>query len=83
VHVREFKNGIALTRQGLAALDNRSNSLDLWDARLNVHENLTTQDIATLLVVLPGAMPPSGFIGDFLSVAQGGPRPKGWPYPDS
>jgi hypothetical protein len=83
VHVRNFKNGIALRRTGLAALDDRLDSLDLWDARLNGHENLTTSDIATLMTVLPDAMPNPAFILEFLQVAEGGPRPEGWTYPDT
>lgn len=84
VHVREFKNGIAMRRTGLAALDERLDSLDLWDARLNGHENLTTQDIATLVTVLPDAMPDAMFIRRFLSVAEGEPRPNvEWDYPDT
>lgn len=83
VHVREFKNGIALRRTGLAALDVRLDSLDLWDARLNGHENLTTSDIATLLTVLPDAMPAPDFIATFLAVAEGGPPPPDWPFVDT
>lgn len=83
VNVREFKNGVALRRTGLAALDDRLDSLDLWDARLNGHENLTTSDIATLLTVLPDAAPDPVFVTRFLAVAEGDPRPHDWPYPDT
>ncbi|MDQ3525356.1 MAG: hypothetical protein M3451_09920, partial [Chloroflexota bacterium] len=83
VHVREFKNGVAMRRTGLAALDDRLDAVDLWDARLNGHENLTTQDIATLLTVLPDAMPDPTFIATFLAVAQGAPPPPGWEYDDT
>lgn len=85
LHVREFKNGalIAMTRSELAALDGRPNSLDLWDARLNGHENLNVQDIATLITVLPGAMPDPDWISDFLKVADGDIPPRGWRFPDT
>lgn len=83
VHVREFKNGVAMRRTGLAALDDRLGSKDLWDARLNGIENLTTADIATLLTVLPDAVPDPTFIARFLDVAAGGPPPKDWDYPDT
>lgn len=83
VYVREFKNGIAMRRSGLAALDHRLDSTDLWDARLNGHENLTTADLATLLTVLPGAVPDPTFLANFMAVAEGGPRPRAWDYPDT
>lgn len=83
VHARNFKNGIALRRTGLAALDDRLDSLDLWDARLNGHENLTTQDIATLLSVLPELVPEPSFIAHFLAVAEGEPPPPDWDYKDT
>lgn len=83
VHVREFKNGVALRRTGLAALDERTGSLELWDARLNGNENMTTADLATLLTVLPDAVPSPEFISRFLSVAEGAPAPQGWAFPDT
>ena len=83
LYVREFKNGAVLRRTGLAALDQRLDSLDLWDARLNGHENLTMQDIATLITVLPGAMPDPSWISDFLTVAGGDIPPQGWRFPDT
>ena len=83
VYAREFKNGVAMRRTGLAALDDRLNSTDLWDARLNGNENMTTSDIATLLTVLPDAVPDPTFIANFIRVAEGWPRPREWPYPDT
>lgn len=83
VHVREFKNGIAMRRTGLVGEDKRLNAGDLWDARLNGHENLTTSDIATLLTILPESLPDTHFISVFLSVAEGGPIPEDWEYPDT
>lgn len=43
LHVRAFKNGEGLCHPRLAALDLRLDALDLWDARLNGHENLTNR----------------------------------------
>ena len=83
VHAREYKNGAFLSRQTLADLDYRAYSWDIWNARLNGTENLTTADIATLMAVLPEALPSNEFILDFLQVAQGGPRPEDWPYADT
>lgn len=83
VHVREFKNGQLMTRRALSALDYRAYAWDIWNARLNGTENLTTADLATLLAVLPDALPSQEFILDFLRVAEGGPRPEDWPYPDT
>lgn len=83
VYAREFKNGIAMRRTALVAMDDRLDAGDLWDARLNGNENLTMSDLATLLRVLPDAVPDSYFIARFLDVAEGGPRPHDWPYPDT
>lgn len=83
VHVREFKNGEAMSRRGLSQLDYRAYSLDIWNARLNGTENLTTADVATLMGVLPDALPEKEYILNFLQVAEGGPRPTDWPYVDT
>lgn len=83
VHVREFKNGALMSRRALAQLDYRAYSWDLWNARLNGTENLTPADLATLMATLPDALPDKTFILNFLRVAEGGPRPDDWPYPDT
>jgi len=83
VYVRKHKNATKTPQRKLAALDGRVTALDNWNARLNGRENLTTSDIATLIAVLPGAMPSEAQIADFITVAEGGARPVGWKWPDT
>ena len=82
--VRGFKNLKGVPQEELARLDLRSDSMNMWNARLCGRANLTTQDIATLTVVLPGALPGEEAIRVLIDVAEGTmPRPKFWNFPDS
>lgn len=84
VHVRGFKNLKGVAQEELARRDNRADSMRMWNARLCGRANLTAQDMATLVMVLPGAMPDEDAIGTFIKVAEGTmARPKFWDYPDS
>jgi hypothetical protein len=92
VHVRQAKNlrqygddgNATLTQKQLAALDPRPDTQKRWNARLCGRANLTTADIATLMVILPGALPNERTIKTFLDVAEKKiARPAGWPLPDS
>ncbi|ROR89992.1 hypothetical protein EDD33_0824 [Nocardioides aurantiacus] len=56
----------------------------MWNARLCGRANLTAQDIVTLMMVLPGAMPTEESIRFFIEVAEGTKaRPKFWDFPDT
>ncbi len=82
--VRGHKNVEGVGQEGLARLDLRSDSMNMWNARLCGRANLTTQDIATLTMVLPGALPAEEAIRVMINVAEGTvPRPKFWDFPDT
>lgn len=82
--VREFKNLKGVPQEELARRDRRADSLKMWNARLCGRANLTTQDMATLMMLLPGAMPSEEAVRMFIDVAEGTvERPKFWDYPDS
>ena len=73
-----------LTQERLAALDPRPDTQRRWNARLCGRANLTTSDIATLMQILPGALPPERVVRTFLDVAEKrlGAPPE-WEWPDS
>lgn len=82
--VREFKNLKGVPQEELARRDHRADSLKMWNARLCGRANLTAQDMATLMMLLPGAMPSEETVRAFIEVAEGtAARPKFWDYPDS
>ncbi|MEO9322284.1 hypothetical protein ABFT23_02260 [Nocardioides sp. C4-1] len=82
--VRGFKNTSEVGQEDLARLDLRSDSMNMWNARLCGRANLSTQDIAALTVLLPGALPGEEAIRVFISVAEGSvARPKFWDFPDT
>ena len=82
--VRDFKNLKGVPQEELARRDARTDAMKMWNARLCGRANLTAQDIATLMMVLPGAMPAEETVRVFIDVAEGTvPRPKFWDYPDT
>lgn len=82
--VREFKNLKGVPQEELARRDRRADSLKMWNARLCGRANLTAQDMATLMMLLPGAMPSEETVRAFIDVAEGtAARPEFWNYPDS
>lgn len=90
--VREAKNAEKfgpdgnerLTQEQLARLDPRPDTQKRWNARLCGRANLTTFDMATLMVILPGSMPSERDIKVFLDVAEKRIEPPtGWAWPDS
>ncbi|MCW2815653.1 MAG: hypothetical protein JWN84_3108 [Nocardioides sp.] len=82
--VRGFKNLKGVVQEDLARRDMRSDASRMWNARLCGRTTLTAQDIATLMVMLPGAMPGEEAIRTMIDVAEGTmPRPKFWDFPDS
>ena len=82
--VRSFKNLKGVPQEELARRDDRSDAMKMWNARLCGRANLTAQDMATLMMVLPGAMPTEETVRHFIDVAEGtAPRPKFWDYPDT
>lgn len=82
--VRDFKTLKGVAQEELARRDLRSDSMNMWNARLCGRANLTMQDIATLMMVLPGAMPSEETVRLFIDVAEGTvPRPQFWKYPDT
>lgn len=82
--VRGFKNLKGVPQEELARRDLRSDAMNMWNARLCGRANLTTQDIVTLMMVLPGAMPGEEDIQRFVEVADGTvARPKFWDFPDT
>lgn len=92
LHVRGAKNslphpeieGRTFPLDAFAALDERSNDSEKWQGRLTGRYNLTTQDIVTIIEVLPGAMPSEREVRTFLDVAQNRiNRPRNWPWPDT
>lgn len=82
--VRQFKNLKGIPQEELARRDRRADSLKMWNARLCGRANLTAQDLATLMMLLPGVMPSEESVRVFIGVAEGTvARPKFWDYPDS
>ena len=82
--VRDFKNLKGVPQEELARRDARADASRMWNARLCGRANLTAQDMATLMMVLPGAMPSEEAVRTFIEVAEGTmPRPKFWDFPDS
>lgn len=82
--VRSFKNVNGVPQEELARRDARADAMKMWNARLCGRANLTMQDMATLMVVLPGAMPDEAGIRIMIDVAEGTrPRPRFWDFPDS
>ncbi|NYD40027.1 hypothetical protein [Nocardioides panaciterrulae] len=67
-----------LTQEQLAALDPRPDTQKRWNARLCGRANLTTADIATLMVILPGAMPSEDEVRTFIEVAEKRIEPPDW-----
>lgn len=91
VKVRKAKNEFMfgpdgeqrLTQEQLAALDPRPDTQKRWNARLCGRANLTTSDIATLMVILPGAMPSEDEVRTFIEVAEKRIEPpEWWRWPD-
>lgn len=91
LHVRKAKNEAQfgpegeqrLTQEQLAALDPRPDTQKRWNARLCGRANLTTADIATLMVILPGAMPSEDEVRTFIEVAEKRIEPpEWWRWPD-
>lgn len=82
--VREHKNLKGIAQEELARLDKRSDSMKMWNARLCGRANLTAQDMANLIIMIPGAMPDERAVRTFIEVAEGTlERPKFWSYPDT
>ena len=82
--VRDFKNLKGVPQEELARRDARADASRLWNARLCGRVNLTAQDLVTLMMVLPGAMPSEETVRAFVDVAEGSaPRPRFWDYPDT
>lgn len=82
--VRGFKNLKGVAQEDLARRDLRSDASRMWNARLCGRTTLTAQDIATLMVLLPGAMPSEEAMRTLIDVAEGTmPRPKFWDFPDT
>lgn len=84
LQVREFKNLKGIPQEALARRDQRADSLKMWNARLCGRANLTTQDMATLMMLLPGMLPAEETLRVFIDVAEGTvARPEFWSFPDS
>lgn len=82
--VRDFKNLKGVAQEELARRDARADAMKAWNARLCGRVNLTAQDMATLMMVLPGAMPSEEAVRTFIEVAEGTvPHPKFWDFPDT
>lgn len=81
--VRRHKNEVGKTQDFLAANDARGDGASKWNARLNGRIPLTMQDYATLLRILPDALPAPWDIQPFLDAAEKrGELPPGWDWPD-
>ena len=73
-----------MTQEQLAALDPRPDTQKRWNARLCGRANLTTADIATLMRILPDALPPEHEVQMFLDVAEKRiSAPDWWEWPDT
>lgn len=91
VHVRRTKemqqhgrSGTSkLSQEALALRDGRPDSLNKWNKKLNGRMNLTATDIATLAMILPGALPAEYEVRTFIEVVSGQQRPPaGFPWKD-
>ncbi|GIM63354.1 hypothetical protein Pve01_80230 [Planomonospora venezuelensis] len=91
LHVRKAKNEFSfgpdgeqrLTQEQLAKLDPRPDTQKRWNARLCGRANLTTADMAQLMVILPGAMPSEEEVKMFIDIAEKRiERPDWWRWPD-
>jgi hypothetical protein len=91
LHVRKAKNEFTfgpdgeqrLTQEQLALLDPRPDTQKRWNARLCGRANLTTADIATLMVILPGAMPSEEEVKMFMDIVEKRiDPPTWWRWPD-
>jgi hypothetical protein len=81
--VRRQKNAMGLVQQYLADSDDRADGVSKWNARLGGRIPLTMQDYATLLRILPRALPDSWELEEFLDVVEGRRAPsETWEYPD-
>lgn len=81
--VRLHKNDTGLPQAELIRRDTRPDAATQWRARLNGRANLTTQDIVTLMMVLPGAMPREGEIKEFIEVVEKHREPpENWRWTD-
>lgn len=79
ISVRRYKNGAGLTQEALGDLDGRPDARNKWNARLNGRINMTMKDMATLVAILPGAMPTEAKMRTLLRVAEHQEtRPRGW-----
>lgn len=86
LHVRKAKNEFTfgpdgeqrLTQEQLAKLDPRPDTQKRWNARLCGRANLTTADIAQLMVILPGAMPSEEEVKMFMDIAEKRIEPPTW-----
>lgn len=82
--VREHKNLKGVPQEELARLDPRADSMNQWNARLCGRVNLTPQDMVTLMMLLPGAMPGEDAVRTMIDVAEGTmSRPDYWNFPDT
>lgn len=86
VSIREAKNlerygrdgNKKLTQEALATLDKRPDGLKKWNAKLGGRMNLSLADLATLAIVLPGAVPPEYEVREFIDWLEGrGDLPEG------
>jgi hypothetical protein len=89
VAIRSAKNdddgsrGERLSQAAFARKDPRPDSEAHWNAVLNGRVPLSTQDIAMVTVMLPGALPSEAEIREFLDVAEKRTGvPSWWEWPD-
>lgn len=81
--IRGHKNENDVAQEDFSRRDLRLDSTRMWNARLCGRAYLTTQDLAALIMILPGAMPDEEGIRTFIEVAEGTrERPKFWDFPD-
>lgn len=84
VSVRSHKELHGIAQETLARRDARSDAAKMWNARLCGRANLTAQDMATLMMILPGVMPHEDVVRRLIDVAEGTIEPpKFWIFPDS
>lgn len=92
LHVRLAKNSMqhpslpkkSFPLAALTALDKRSPNTNFWQAKLTGLAAMTLEDLATLVDLLPGCLPPEHDLKTFLDVAQKRiPPPPDWGWPDT
>lgn len=92
LYVRTAKNslphptlpGATFPLSAFVALDLRQNDDEKWQGKLTGRYSLTTQDIVTIMEILPGSLPSEAEIQEFIDVAQKRiAPPPGWRWPDS